>query len=240
MKIIAALIILSIQLTVSAQTAKFKWSGELCELEGVYDAKKYTETELRNTLKLSSTADFELLTAVTPYEYADIKALSLEKLDDEYAAKSAALKNLDIVDSPFFEAQRHKKLKELEQLYRLKRATVQAYENPSVLRDFAAAPACVDRYAAPLVAGGDRLLEIWLAVNEDARRRNASPENIKRIYEQQRAAPDKLKYARMEVMRFGWWNCANQSIEYVENHDEAAAEFKKLFKTVKTIGCDEP
>jgi hypothetical protein len=240
MKIIFALILLTVNLTAFGQVKKLKWSGIVCEFEGAYDAKKYTETQLKNTLKLGSTASYDLLFDPTPNEYADIKLLSLENLDAEYAAKTAELKKLDIVKNPYWEAIRQKKLKELEQLYKLKRTTLLAYENPSILQKFDFADACVKKYAAPLAAGGDALLRVWEEVNKASQQRNASPERLQKRFDEQLASPEKLQYARMEVMTFGWWNCANQFIEYVENYDEKEAEFKKLFKNVKMIGCDEP
>ncbi len=45
-------------------------------------------------------------------------------------------------------------------------------------------------------------------------------------------------------MSFGWWNCANRSIEYDGSdgpeNDLREKEFRKLFKQVKTLMCEEP
>lgn len=56
------------------------------------------------------------------------------------------------------------------------------------------------------------------------------------------ASPDRLKFALVETMSFGWWNCANAAIEYAPDgfSEGIEAEFKKFFKTTKTISCDEP
>jgi hypothetical protein len=240
MKIVFALILLTVNLTAFGQVKKLKWSGMVCQFEGAYDARKYTETQLKNTLKLASTAAYDLLFDPTPNEYADIKMLRLENLDAEYADKADELKNLEIVKNPYWETVRQKKLKELEQLYNLKRATLLAYENPSILQKFDFAAPCVKKYAAPLTDGGDALLQIWREVNKASQQRNASPERLQERFDEQLASPEKFQYARMEVMTFGWWNCANKFIEYVESSDEKEAEFKKLFKTVKTLGCEEP
>jgi len=240
MKIIVVLLLLTVNLTAFGQLRKFKWSGTVCEFEGTYEAKRFTPAQLKNTLRLSSTAEFDLLTDATPLRYEDIKMLSLENLDAEYAAKTSALKKLDIVRTKYFETLRANKLKELDELYKLKRATMLAYQNPSVLRDLKFADACVKKFAAPLVNGGDELLRIWQTVNEESRLKNASPENLKRIFDEQNRSPDKYKFARMEVMTYGWWNCANGFIEYVQNYDENEAEFIKLFRKVKKTGCDEP
>lgn len=91
-----------------------------------------------------------------------------------------------------------------------------------------------------MINGGNDLLALWLEINRESRRKNLSPENVRNIYERQFNSPDKLLYARIEVMTYGWWNCANDFIEYDQDDDRYQREFKKLFTRVKTIGCDEP
>ncbi len=72
----------------------------------------------------------------------------------------------------------------------------------------------------------------------DSRSKNSSPARLKGIFDQQNSSPDRLKYARVEVMRFGWWNCAIQEIPLVEHDERAVEEFNKLFINVKEE-CDE-
>jgi hypothetical protein len=223
-----------------AQVKKFRWSTELCEYEGVYDARRFSEKELRNTEKLVSASGVPLQTSATVRKFEQIAKLNVDALEHEYKKKREELLNLDIVDLPYFEELRRKKLKELEQVYALSRVTMLAYENPSVIREYKAADACVAKYAAPLINGGEDLLNVWRAVNENSRRNNADPQRVERIFNEQMNSADREKYARIEVMSFGWWNCANQFIEYVEYDGTAEEEFKKLFKSVKEISCDEP
>ena len=116
----------------------------------------------------------------------------------------------------------------------------EAYENPSVLRKFDFAETCVAKYANPLINSGDELLNVWREVNEASRRRNSAPERLKKRFDEQMKSAERLQYARMEVMTFGWWNCANEFIEYAEGYDEHEAEFRKLFIRVRELGCDEP
>lgn len=224
----------------AAQTKKFRWATELCEFEGAYDARKFSEARLRNTLKLFAPGEFRINTNATVWKFEDIAKLDVGALDREYAQTTAALKNLRIVAAPYFENLRRQKLKEIEQVYALSRATMLAYKNPSVINEYARAGACAAKFAAPLKNGGEDLLNIWRVVNEDSRSKNSSPERLKAVFEEQMNSPDREKHARVEVMSFGWWNCANESIEYVEYDGAQEKEFKKLFARVKTISCDEP
>jgi hypothetical protein len=228
-------------LSASGQIRTFRWYDESCRYTGTYNAKKITTAQLRNTLKLSQTAGSSPLeTNTSVWKITDIAGLDIAALDREYAQKSAELKSLDIVRVPYWETFRQRKLRELEQVYRLSRASMRAYQDQRILREYKDAPACTTKFAEPLISGGDDLLTVWRTVNEESRKNNSDPDRIRRIYEEQLRSPDKLRFALIEVMNFGWWNCANGSIEYIAGDETPAKEFKKLFRRVRTIRCDEP
>ncbi len=239
-KILLTIILILCGTAAFAQTKKFLWTTELCEFEGTYDAKKYTEAQLKNTLKLFTVGSFDIETEATVWKYEEIKKLNVAALDKEYESKSTALKKLGIVKSAYWESLRERKLKELKQVYDLSRLTMLGYDEPAKLKEAAFAEACVAKFANPLINGGDELLTTWRAVSEDTRRNNGDSERIKKIFEAEYDSRDKYKYARIEVMSFGFWNCANALIEREEYDGTHEEEFKKLFKRTGTIACDEP
>jgi len=224
----------------SAQLKKFRWEDEICVFEGMYNARLYTEKQLKNTYQLWYSQDFEMQTYdAAVFSFEDIEKLrTVASLDAEYARKAAALKKLEIVNVPFWQNYKQKKLKALEQDYKLARASVQAYQKPSALREVTFAGACVQKFAPPLIAGGDDLLRIWREVNTDSRKKNASPETVKKNFEEQLASADKFKYAQVEVITFGWWNCVNALIDRDGEGSVPSQNFRKLFKRVNKIGCD--
>lgn len=224
----------------NAQTRTFKWSDELCDYSGTYNSRKYTEAQLRNTVRLWMPGGFSLETSATVFKPEDLPTLNLAALDAEYKAKSGELANLDIVKTPYWEALRKAKLAEMKQVYELSRLTIQGHRNPKVLNELVGSNECKKKYAAPLIAGGDALLTAWRTLNEQHRKINADPERLRRIFDRQYSSPDRMKYALVEVMTFGWWNCANQAIKYVEYDGSQEREYKKLFIRVKTVRCDEP
>ena len=226
--------------SIEAQPRKFRWTTELCEFEGTYDARKYTLEQLKDTAALVADKGLPLQADATVWKYADIDALSVEALDREYREKAARLKALKLVAAPEFEALRAARLRELEEHYRLSRTTMLAYRTPAVIKDYRGADSCVARYAAPLAEGGDALLAVWRTVNEEGRRRNASPERIEARFNEQLNSPARLEFALVEVMSFGWWNCANEFVERVADDGRSEARFKKLFSKVRTVYCDEP
>lgn len=227
-------------LAVSAQAKKYRWLTGLCEYEGTYDAARYTEKQIEATYQLYFAGDFNLQTEATAPRYEEVGSLSLDALNQEYTTKQNVLRGLDIVKLPYWEKLKERKLKEMEQVYNLSRVTIESYENPARLKEHAPAAACMKTYADPLIEGGNALLITWRKLNEESRRRNANPDRLRRIFEDRYNSPDKHQHARIEVMRFGWWNCANAFVQRVEQTDTPEKNFKKLFKRVRTIACDEP
>ncbi len=240
-KISAVLILLVAASSALAQPRTFKLAADMCEFTLTYDSKKYTEAELRNTARLFEYGPFTLTYHPMVFKYEDIAKLDVAKLEEEYARKSAALKTLKIVKSPFWETVRQRKIKEIDQSYQLRRTQTLAYRDPKELRDYTTAPACNAKYVEPLIAGGESLFKVWLDVNLEGRARNCCPKDVKAKFDQQMASPDNEKYALVEVMAFGWGNCANREIEYDERANDGTylKEFKKLFIRVKEA-CEEP
>lgn len=239
MKILLIIFLLLCQISAFAQTKKLRWSDETCEYEGTYSAAKYNEARLKNTQKLFAIVSYKLEYNSVLFNFEDVKKLNVAALDRDYNQKSAELKKLDIIKTPYWEALRRAKLKELEQVYQLSRTTMRAYENPAVIKKHTFADSCIKKYADPLISGGDALIRVWREVNEASRKVNADPERLRKTFESQLNSPDKYKYARVEVMTFGWWNCANEFIRYEENSDRHQREFRKLFTRVRTIACNE-
>ena len=226
---------------VSAQGKVFKWETELCMMTGTYDPAKYSEAQLRNTLMLFGPGQIGLGLSLQVWKHEDIAKLDIAAFDKEYEQKSKKLRELDIVKVPYFETLRQDLLEEMEQVHRLTRSTAVAYTRPEVLKDYPRADACKAKYVGPLIAGGEELVGAWRQVNLESQKRNADPKRLQARFDQENASPDKLKFALVETMNFGWWNCANETLERVERANDGTTdkEFRKLFRRVKEM-CDEP
>lgn len=243
MKIISLLVIVLTSFSTDGQVRKFKWSTEVCEYEGTYDSRKYKEEQLRDTRKLLSPYELRLdPSKATVWKFEEIAQLDPETLKRQYNEVVNGINSLKHIRTPYFNAIKQAKLREAKQLYELSRVTMLAYSSPKAFHDHNDHFACKAIYSEPLIAGGERLLETWLRVNMDSRKKNSEPDRLKRVFDQQYASPDRFKFALVEVMSFGWWNCANNSIEYFDigQGEAPEKEFRKLFTRVRTISCDEP
>lgn len=237
---IALLILLLCAVPSFAQTRTFKWSDELCDYVGTYNSRKYSRTQISNTEKLFNDHGFSLQTSATVFRPEELSKLNIERLDAEYKKLFADLTDLDIVNTPYWQNQRKLKLAELKQVYDLSRITMLGQTNPNTLNELEGSQECKTKFAVPLIAGGDILLKAWRTLNEESRKNNSSPEAVRRRFESEYASSDRFKFAQVEVMTFGWWNCANLAIKYVEYEGTQEKEFKKLFVRIKRLPCAEP
>lgn len=238
--ILIIMIVLSGAATIFGQANKVRWTTPTCEFEGTFDTKKYTKAQLGATAKLFEVGYFPQTVDPTPRKFEDVAKLDAAALDREYTAKLNTLKGLNIVKTPYWENLRRRQIKELKQVYELSKATMLAYQTPERLRDVKFAGACLANYGEPLISGGSNLLSAWQIVNEESRRQNSSPERIEALYKEQLNSPDKLKYAQVKVMTFGWWNCVNALIDRQSDYSESEKEYRKLFIRVREIYCDMP
>lgn len=236
------LILLTLNLTAFSQAKKIRWESEggMCEYEGTFNSKTHTAVQIKNTQKLIGNYFNIDFTTATVWKYEEINSLNFAPIEAEYQKKSAELKNLNIVKSPYWGARKQQKLKEIEQYYWLIKTTMASYKTPASLRDYTYAESCKTKYAEPLITGGDSLLAIWETVNIDTRKNNSDPNRIKRIFDEQRASADALKFAIVEVTAFGWWNCANALIDQGDDYAVLDKNFRKLFIRVRTVRCEEP
>jgi hypothetical protein len=241
MRYILFLLILICTATANAQLRTFKWTTEVCDLTGTYNARKYTAVQLRNTLTLLGPNAPRIDFQAAVWKYDEIAKLDLASLEREYEQKSRMIRELNIVKFPFWENLREGLLKELEQYYKLSKTTAQAYTRPEVIRQYPRAQSCKMKYAGPLIAGGESLIAAWRQVNLASQKVNADPKRLQQEFDRQNASPDRLKFALVETMAFGWWNCANEFVERpaAANDGTAEREFRKLFTKVRER-CDEP
>ena len=240
MRILLAIVLILSGSAAFAQVKKFRWGNETCLFESVYDAKKYTAAQLNDTRKLFLLDFFPNTIDPTPTKYEQIKELRVETLDAEYAARTNTLKRLNIIKTAYWEALRQEHLKELEQVYQLSKASILGYESPARLKDVKFAGACIEKYAEPLIKGGDDLLAAWRTRHESGLKHHGNPDILQKEFDEHLASPQRMRYARIDVMTYGWWNCVNNLIDRESDHDRSAKEFKKLFSKTKTVECDEP
>ncbi|MCB2410804.1 hypothetical protein [Hymenobacter lucidus] len=216
--------------------ATFRWESEMCSFTGRYDTRKYTAQQLADTHELLMGG--VLTTNETVFKPEDIAKLSLDTLEAEYTKVRARLLALELVPEARWQKLKRRKLQSLDNQYRAKKLTMQAYANPAVLLS-APYPASCKFYIRGLATGNDSLIrQTWQQLVREQQRNNSVPESLQRRFEQEAAEPNWRQYAQVELLGFGWWNCVNETIDYVEPTERLRGRYAQLFTTVKSE-CEE-
>ncbi|MFV0389731.1 MAG: hypothetical protein ACK5NT_13375 [Pyrinomonadaceae bacterium] len=224
----------------SAQVRDFKWNNELCRYSGKYDSKKYSEAELRDTQTIISMLGSSLLSTETTAErVSEIENLNVAKLEKEYIAKRAEITGLKPVNTRYWLNVKNELLDHLDDYYELSKVTILGYKNPKLIMDFKGSNACSFVYGSALADGGEHLIAAWQLVNWNNSAGNPNRDRIIRDFDERNSSPQRFDYARIEVMRFGWWNCGIWEIRDVAEQENVHQKFLKLFTKV-TEECDEP
>lgn len=242
MKQLLTLLLLSTAFSAAAQTKIYKWDDELCSYQGTYDSKKITAAQLKNCQRLVLLYEFNITSSPMVFKPEDITAgLHPEELEKEFAEKNTALKLLDLPKTPFWQGYKTAMLKEQQQRYDFYRMAYKAYVNAGELRQFQPKNEKARYYAAALVAGGDSLLKAWDVLQKELAKTNGDPARLQREYKERLASSEKMDYAFVDVMTFGWFNSANDDIETADKKygQLTGKEWNKLFLKSRTLHCDE-
>jgi hypothetical protein len=218
----------------------FKWESELCEHENTFNTRLYNLEELKGTLNLLNMVGSLMLeingTAFNPDQIEDLD--TLEELDLEYQKKKKALQNLKIVNEPFWKEVKKKMLQEMKDEYDLVRIGIQAYTDPNALKGNRFSNVCPDIVAA--LTGKDTLLFIstWKALVVEQCKSNGSPEYLMKKFDEENSDPNRMMYARVRLITFGWHNRVNGTIPNLVHDEKLNDKFDQLF--MKTHAeCDE-
>ncbi len=241
MKTYATLIFLLLTFTAKAQTTSFVWVDEMCEYESIFDSTKTTRKQIKSAYSLVMWDEFRIHNTPSVHNLEDLQRLNIDTLENEYIDKKHKLVNLQLPDNKVWEVFRHEKLNEIEQLYKLSLITYKAYltDEIEILNQFNKSDTCLTYYSSALINGGDSLLSAWEHLTKIQSEKNALPEKIWSKYFEQRNSENKFQYGKIQLLTFGWWNCAVKHIDYFD-HQKAFKEFEKLFISTREIYCDEP
>lgn len=223
-------------LSLSAQYAKFEYSTEFCDCKAQFDSTKYSRQQLQNTIEYLYSMTPTLIN-IHPFDFDEDIEVLLDSLESGRRQKLELLEHLDIVDDDFWQGERKRMIEYISGMSELIRVTFLAHQNPRELLSYKPADSTCIYFRDALIAGGDQLLKAWTVLNEMQKKKNASPEEVQRNFERAYNSPDRLQYARKEVLKYGWWNCANHLLPEFRG-DGYEENFERLLKDVQ-CECEE-
>ncbi len=227
-RIFQILLFFGINATIAQES--FEWKTGICQMNGIIDTAKANEAELNNALYII----WQPSGLSRPFLWnkpADSTLVNLEIVKREYQQKKAELTSCALPKGIYWEQMRQARLKELKDAYELRSLAIKAYTNPKLLKQQKTA-GCSNAEKA-LILGGDALLAYWKKQHEQEVIGAVDPVAIQKDFDQKWESKDKLLWARIEVMRYGWWNCVSEKQQGNISESEIEIAFKRLFLEVR-------
>lgn len=225
-----------------SQTLTFNWQDENCEYISSYNPNTVTQVQLSNCYQLAFSQEFRLKNTPSVFSTASVNTIKLDSLTVEYQFKLQRLKTMNLPRSLFWEGLRSSTVKELKQVYELSRVAYLSYSDPSKLQQYSSEAPCLPKYRDAIIAGGEKLIAQWRELIAQSAETNCCPEQVWSSFNHDLESKEKIQHARVYVMTFGWWNCANEYVDYIDKYydfDTKNEEFCKLFLSTRTIVCNE-
>lgn len=232
--------------TISSQTKEeiFNFGTELCDNKGHFDANKYSREEIEGTYKLWFQFGGIQLSTPSVFNLNGLEKVRnekdqiLAKLDEDFASQKKVLENLKVVKDPYWENLKTQKQKELIDEYEFKKTEILAFSNPAILLNHKLSKNC-DRFAKSLNSDENQMAKEWRKLRQEMSKRNSDPKKIMSDFEEHLSSSNKKDFAIIDLITFGWGNCANDAIKRVEQDENMSKKFYSLFTKVDSE-CDEP
>jgi len=210
------------------QTEIFKWEEGMKMYIGTFDSKTNSQENLSKIYSHLVQTPTNLFEVGNVWTINQMDSSFLAPLDSVYLLNKNVLASIILPAGDFWKDLKNKRTKELEQFYATKRLEILSYTDPTVLlnKEFAN---CLE-YAHALNGTDEELLGAWKKLHEEQKKNNGSPETLEARYLSELNSENSLLFAKFNVTVYGWWNCVNSQIQYVQDDNgHLAKEFRTLF-----------
>ncbi len=207
----------------------YEWRSGVCDFMGEIDTNKATVSQLDNAFSLLwNTSELSAPFLCTkPSDSIYLKRSAIEK---ECKTLKLELETSDFPKGNFWNTLKINRIRELDENCKLRIATCDAFFNPKSLSNYQNSNC--KNYSRGIIKGGKQMCEIWEELHKKELSENSDPENIEQIYRKRKASPESEIWAKIEVLRYGWWNCASEQLFSVQNYQEIETEFKSLLNHI--------
>jgi hypothetical protein len=222
----------------------FRWE-DVCTNIGTYDPGKYTRQQLIDTYQVASgfgLSPMPLVTRLTEFTNETYRQAD-KHLEHEYDSLTRVLRRVEVVPTPYWKRLRHLRELELAEQYEFDKLEITAYFQPAALWQSRYYATC-DTYANALAATDTAtVLQAWRQLIVKQKVNNSFPEQFDQEYAAFATSPDGIRYAKMQLLGFGFCNCARQHGRYnrneVNDRYQPLEKFIKLFRRVRQSNCED-
>ncbi len=208
------------------QRNTYEWGEGMMYYTGQFDTTRFTFEEI-DTIYIYLHSMGGDLADRGIWKIEQMDTATTMAIDASYQRALEVFKHMKRPEGEFWDSLQEIRISELNERYLYNRLFILALKKPSVLLDYYNDSCANEIYA--LNGTEDELLDAWYWLIQRQKANNGSPENVERMYEAQLRSPKYLKYARLQLITYGWWNCMNQFIYYHDDYLRIEEEFQQLF-----------
>lgn len=217
-----------------------------CDNKGYFDPGKYKKEEIDGVFKLLYQFNTGLFDNHTVFKLSDLddvrknKDIYLQQLEKQYQEKKKELYDLKVINLPEWKKLHQETIETFENEYQLKKEDLIAYSDPSTLKKSKFYSTCKPYIDAVSSPDKQKMYAVWKSFAEDRSKDNADPKSVIDRFKAQFNDPRKDDYALIQLIGFGYYNCANGSFRPEPDEEGTLYEkFDKVFTKLKQ-DCDEP
>ena len=223
--------VLALLISNNAQAAQrtITWQdGMFCQFEIKFDPTKDDEEKLRNTINVVFLdgfykKDFPDIALDHPGGHLVSNPTKYQKACELTKDKAT---NLRVIDLPGIEDYRKLKLEQLEDWCTFNTLeSIAASGNPSALREYTPAAERCSPFIDALEGKTD-IHAVWRDMINSLCRNNSRPETCRDGFISAERGPNPAERIKLDVLTFGWQNCANSDLKI--NSAEKNAELMKI------------
>ncbi|MPM46133.1 hypothetical protein SDC9_92831 [bioreactor metagenome] len=214
-----------------SQNNIYEWGEGMTFYKGWIDTTRISLNQIDSIHQYLFDWPMDILEATSIWKIEQMDSVSTSKLDAFFVDRMSLYYSMTVPESAFWDSLVDFRIQELRSMYLAYSEFLKGFNDPEFLLD-PSHPEC-EKYALPLNGNEESLLSAWRSLIDQMKENNGYPGLLESKYQEQLSSPDMLKYARLDLMRYGWWNCRNQYVYYHEDDNRIEEEFEKLFIKVE-------
>lgn len=231
--VVLTLSLLSFSASIRAQEV-FEWFEGSCLSRSQIDSSKATYLQVQN-VHFTIIQASELSQPFLAYQPKDTAYMNVKGIRSECGNFITELEQMEYPKGEYWTNLKKAKLDNLKEQCLLHEKAVIALTQPKALRGTPYCKEC-SQYTDALEKGGKTLLNAWKALHDREIEGALDPNPINMAFEQRWNSPNPEFWARIELLRYGWWNCVLQHQKVWLNVNQYNQEFRKLMTSLQ-IDC---
>lgn len=227
LKIIAFVILPLLSL---GQRNVFEWGEGLTYYTGQFDTAKYSLEEIEKIYNYLHTPSSEMLTIGNVWKIEQMDTATTTLIDNYYVNTLLVLETMRIPEGEYWDSLLILRKRELNEVCNDNKLFILAIKDPKIL--FKHYHEECEKEIKALNGDSTELLNAWFELKERQKLNNCCPEMVEKEFLSKYNSSNRLKYARLDLMTYGWGNCMNQFVYHHTDYIRIEEEFQKLFISV--------